>query len=101
MSRKSPSGSVQPASTTNPHSQSSSRTRSAVNLAAISVRISSPRAKGTFEVELVDRDGCCARRSQPHLDPRSAVVPPGDVVERVEVEVGAELAVEHARARCG
>ena len=40
-------------------------------------------------------------RPQPHLDPLVLAVVERDVVERVGVEVGVELAVEHRAARCG
>ena len=39
---------------------------------------------------------CSGERAQAHLDPRVLGVVEGDVLEGVEVEVGAELAVEHA-----
>ena len=38
-----------------------------------------------------------ARRAQPHLDPLVLAVEEGDVLEGLDVEVGAELAVEDAQ----
>ena len=75
--------------------------RSGVNLALISVRSSSPSAKWTSSSSALDRARARARRAQAHLDP---LVLGGRRTRRarsVEVEVGVQLAVEHARARCG
>ena len=41
------------------------------------------------------RDRLAPGRAQVHLDPLVGLVPPGHVLERVEVEVGVELAVDH------
>ena len=66
-----------------------------MNLAEISVRISSPAANSTVEVEAVEPDRLLGQRAQADVHPRLLGVVAGDVLEGVEVEVGAELAVEH------
>ena len=84
----------QAASTTKPHSTSSASSASGVNLVLISVSISSPSAKVRSRSRSADPDGLVGGGPQPHLDPVVVLVPPGHVVEPVEVEVGAEVAVE-------
>ena len=68
------------------------------NLALISVRISSPAANSTSRSRgrRLRRSVRAVERRQ-HLDPLVVGVAPGDVVEGVGIEVGAELAVEHAQ----
>ena len=76
---------------------SSRSTRARVNLALTSVRISSPAANGTSSSSAPHVHRLRARRAQPHLDPLAFGVEHRDVLERVDVEVGVELAVHHAQ----
>ena len=66
-----------------------------MNLEEISVRISSPAANSTVEVEPLEADRLVGERAQADVHPRLLGVVAGDVLEGVEVEVGAQLAVEH------
>ena len=68
--------------------------RSRVNFALISVRISSRVAKCDVEVERLDAHVLRRERAQAHLDPLVLAVEERDVLEGVDVEVGAELAVD-------
>ena len=65
-----------------------------MNLVEISVRISSPAAKCDVEVEAVEPHLLVGERAQADVHPLRLGVVAGDVLEGVEVEVGAELAVE-------
>ena len=51
--------------------------------------------EGDLQVEAVDRDLLVGERAQADVHPLRLGVVAGDVLEGVEVEVGAELAVEH------
>ena len=70
-------------------------TPSGRNLQDTSVSISSPVGEVDGQVQRADIDPLCARGTQPHLDALLVGVPPGDVVERVEIEVGVEFSVDH------
>ena len=65
-----------------------------MNLVEISVRSSSPAANSTVEVDALEPDLLGGERAQADVHPLLAAVVAGDVLEGVEVEVGAELAVE-------
>ena len=96
-SAKSAAGSVHHAAGSSPAAASSRSTPSRRNLALISVRISSPAAKSTVELERGDGDRLRGRGPEAHLDPLGVDVEAGDVVEPRRFEVGVELAVEHAQ----
>ena len=66
-----------------------------MNLVEISVRISSPAANSIDEVEVLEADVLVDERAQADVHPLVLGVVAGDVLEGVEVEVAAELAVEH------
>ena len=68
-----------------------------MNLALISVRSSSPASKRTSRSRRWIRAETARRGAQPHLDPLVLAVEQRDVLEVVGVEVGVELAVEHAQ----
>ena len=65
-----------------------------MNFALISVRSSSRAAKLDVEAERADVHVHVALRAQAHLDPLALAVEERDVLEGVDVEVGAELAVD-------
>ena len=98
-SAKSPAGSVHHSTSSSPAAASSARRpASRVNLALTSVRISSPAANAHVEVERARRAPSARRRAQAHLDP--LVRPASNTAtcsKRVDVEVGVELAVQHAQ----
>src|SRR3954463_5357689 len=56
-----------------------------------------PGGEGHLQLESPDRHHLLDARPQAHLDPFVLGVPERDVVERVEVEVGLELSVEHGQ----
>ena len=68
-----------------------------MNLVEISIRISSPLCEVELEVGAGDVHVLRHLGAQPEVHPLQVRVPEGDVGEAVEVEVGAELAVEHAQ----
>ena len=68
-----------------------------MNFALISVRSSSRGGELDVEAERRDVHAHPPARAQAHLDPLALAVEERDVLERVDVEVGAELAVEHAQ----
>ena len=76
--------------------------RPGVNLVLISVRICSPAAKSTTRSisRQLDRHGLGGDRSRISIH-WFVGVPHRPVREAVELEVGAQLAVEHRRAGCG
>ena len=90
-------GSVQVRVISKPVASSHPRTPPGRNFAEISVRISSPAANSTVRSSAATCTVIARRGPQPHLDPLVLGVPERDVVERVDVEVGAQLAVEHAQ----
>ena len=94
-SPKSPASSVHQCVRRRPAAASSSATPSGRNLHDTSVSISSPAAKSTVRSSAVDPHLLRTACAQPHLDALLVGVPPGDVLERVEVEVGVEFAVHH------
>ena len=49
-------------------------------------------------VEVADVDDLLGERAQADVDPQVVGVPEGDMLERVEVEVRVELAVERPRS---
>ena len=65
-----------------------------VNFALISVRSSSRGVELDVEAERADAHVLARRGAQAHLDPLALAVEERDVLERVDVEVGVELAVE-------
>ena len=65
-----------------------------MNLVEISVRSSSPAANSTVEVDALEPHRLVGERAQADVHPLLLGVVAGDVLEGVEVEVGAELAVE-------
>ncbi len=94
---KSPSGSVHHSTSSMPAARSSRSTRAAGELGADLGAHLLARVELHVELERAHAHGLRARRTQPHLDPFVFGVEHRDVIERVDVEVGAELAVHHAQ----
>ena len=94
-SPKSPAGSVHQCVRRRPAAASSASTPSGRNLQDTSVSISSPAAKSTVRSSAAIRTRCALRGAQPHLDALLVGVPARDVLERVEVEIGVEFAIDH------